>query len=195
MSKICFVAGLGNPGSAYQDTRHNIGFAFIDALASTLAIDNKAKSKYNSVFFADKFAGEPFYLQKPQTYMNRSGAAILPAMGFFKLKPENVLVVHDDLDLAFGKVRFKQGGGHGGHNGLKSIDAAIGKNYHRLRIGVGRPPHKDYDVAAYVLEKFSQEELQRMEEICSFFVTRLEHLLSDERRSVLFSDFAQFSAK
>lgn len=163
----------------------------MDAVASRIGVESAGKDKYRSVFYVAACEGRPFFLQKPMTYMNRSGDALLPVMQFYKLRPENLLVVHDDIDLSFGKIRFKQGGGHGGHNGLKSADAAVGANYYRLRVGIGRPPHKEYDVAGYVLENFSAEEGVRVDALCDFFSSRLGDLLSDAKRQGLLSAYAE----
>ena len=151
------LIGLGNPGDEYARTRHNIGFRIVDALAE----------KRRCPPWKKKFKGlvtntDALLLLKPQTFMNLSGEAALGAATFYKLKPENVIVFHDDLDLLPGQVKIKQGGGAGGHNGLKSLDAHIGKNYWRVRIGIGRPmteqniPVKGDAVTNYVLHPFSK---------------------------------------
>jgi PTH1 family peptidyl-tRNA hydrolase len=152
------VVGLGNPGTKYERNRHNIGF---------LALDNIAR-RADATPWAKKFGGllceaqgahqkARVFLFKPQTYMNLSGEAVLAAAQFYKIAPDNIFVLHDDLDLLPGKLRVKIGGGHGGHNGLRSIDAHMGKNYWRARIGIGHPGDKDR-VADYVLSNFSKEE-------------------------------------
>ncbi|MCB4742866.1 MAG: aminoacyl-tRNA hydrolase [Sulfurovum sp.] len=151
---ILFV-GLGNPESRYEDTRHNIGFKVVDALVEKLGARDISKN----TFYGNLYRTTSTLFLKPITYMNLSGKSVLPVKQFFKLDLENIIVVHDDIDLPFGAVRFKRGGGNGGHNGLKSIDATIGKEYFRVRIGVGRPEYKS-QIAEYVLHDFNQKEAQ-----------------------------------
>ena len=146
------IVGLGNPGEDYVHTRHNIGFMAVDALAQHYRC-GPWKKKFKSLV-----TGTDFLLLKPQTYMNLSGEAVGEAMRFHKLAPSEVLVFHDDLDLPAGEVRIKQGGGAGGHNGLKSLDAHIGKDYGRVRLGIGRPvtEEKGEVVTNYVLSPFAK---------------------------------------
>lgn len=152
---MLLLVGLGNPGSEHRRQRHNVGFMAIDAIAE----------RHNFQPFRKRFQGEiaegvlegtKTLLLKPQTYMNLSGKSVGEAAHFYKLPPAQVVVVHDELDLAAGKIRMKTGGGHAGHNGLRSIDAAIGPNYRRLRIGIGHPG-KDL-VLGYVLQNFHADE-------------------------------------
>ena len=151
------IVGLGNPGSAYASTRHNIGFMVIDELVRRTSASNISKASFEGELFKHK---ENYYL-KPMTFMNLSGKSIIAVKNFYKI--DKVLVIHDDLDLPFGALRFKFGGGHGGHNGLKSTDAAISKEYARVRMGIGKPLHKG-EVASYVLAPFSKEEEQHLEQ-------------------------------
>lgn len=156
------IAGLGNPGSEYARHRHNVGFMVIDTLAEHLKtplFSKKFKGLYASfqVQVKDDSERQTLHLLKPQTYMNLSGESVLTACQFFKLSPPAVTVIHDDLDLPFGTIRSKTGGGDAGHNGLKSITAAIGPDYHRIRIGIGHPGQRER-VAGYVLEAFSKDE-------------------------------------
>jgi len=150
------IVGLGNPGSAYAQTRHNVGFMVIDELLSRYSHDTIKKAAFEGELFKIK----DHFLLKPTTFMNLSGRSVASVKKFYKI--DDVVVIHDDLDLPFGALRFKVGGGHGGHNGLKSTDAAIGKEYLRVRMGIGRPTHKG-DVTNFVLGKFdaSQQELLR----------------------------------
>lgn len=150
------IVGLGNPGKEYENTRHNIGFIVIDCLAKIIGAD-MAKSKFDSSMCKVTYKDKDIILLKPQTYMNLSGKAVLSASSFYKLKPKQIIVIHDDLDLKQGDIRVKIGGGNGGHNGLKSIDSIVGKEYHRIRIGIGRPEHKTM-VNDYVLGKFAIDE-------------------------------------
>ncbi len=144
------VVGLGNPGAGHARTRHNAGFWFADALAA----QHKAAFKTEARFHGElaRLGPEGLLLLKPGTYMNRSGQAVQAVMAFHKLAPEQILVVHDDLDLPPGTVRLKSGGGHGGHNGLRDVHANIGEQYLRLRLGIGHPGHKD-QVLDYVLQR------------------------------------------
>ncbi len=145
------IVGLGNPGQAYQKNRHNIGFLVIDELVRRFNASEIKKTSFEGNLY--KFNSH--YLLKPTTYMNLSGNSIFAVKNFYKIK--DVIVIHDDLDLLFGALRFKKGGGHGGHNGLKSIDAAICAEYVRVRMGIGKPQHKG-EVASYVLSDFSPQE-------------------------------------
>lgn len=144
------VVGLGNPGAGHARTRHNAGFWFADALAA----QRKAAFRVESRFHGElaRIGADGILLLKPGTYMNRSGQAAQAVMAFHKLAPEQILVVHDDLDLPPGTVRLKNGGGHGGHNGLRDLHANIGETYLRLRLGIGHPGHKD-QVLEYVLQR------------------------------------------
>lgn len=145
------IVGLGNPGSDYANTRHNIGFMVIDELIKKFNTSNVTSSS----FLGESYKFQNHFLLKPLTYMNLSGNSVVKVKNFYKI--EKVVVIHDDLDLPFGALRFKEGGGHGGHNGLKSIDANIGREYIRVRMGIGKPEHKG-EVASYVLSNFSQQE-------------------------------------
>jgi PTH1 family peptidyl-tRNA hydrolase len=151
------VAGLGNPGPTYQWTRHNAGFLFLERLAH---LENAHISKKSFAGLSGELliAGHRLILLKPQTFMNLSGNSVMQALQFHKLRLSNLIVVHDELDLSFGTVRFKNGGGHGGHNGLRSIMENLGKgDFIRLRIGIGKPQHGD--TTAHVLGKFSPDHM------------------------------------
>ena len=151
------IVGLGNPGDKYQKNRHNIGFIVLDALADQNGF-SPWREKFDGLIADGAINGQKIILLKPQTYMNLSGNAVQKTIQFYKIKPEEILVIHDELELPPGKMRIKQGGGHGGHNGLKDIDRHVGKNYHRMRLGIGRPPagsHEDA-VSNYVLSDFAK---------------------------------------
>lgn len=164
------IVGLGNPGPAYASTRHNVGFMVIDELARRHRVSNVSKSSFEGELFK---MGEHFLL-KPATYMNLSGRSILAVKNFYKI--EEVIVIHDDLDLPFGALRFKVGGGHGGHNGLKSADSSIGNGYTRVRMGIGKPEHKS-QVADFVLHSFSSQEQIHVNEWISKAADAVEMLL------------------
>ena len=145
------IVGLGNPGSAYEKTRHNIGFMVIDALLQRHRCDAVKKA----AFEGDLYKFSTHFLLKPLTFMNLSGRSIANVKRFYKI--DEVVVIHDDLDLPFGTLRFKRGGGHGGHNGLKSTDTAISADYIRVRMGIGHPGDRNR-VADYVLSPFTSAE-------------------------------------
>ena len=151
------VVGLGNPGSRYARNRHNIGFMAVDAIARRHGI-GAFRNRFKGELAEGAIAGERRLLLKPQTFMNASGEAVLAAMSFYKIAPEDIVVIHDEIDLRDGKVRVKLGGGNAGHNGLRSIDALIGPGYWRVRIGIGHPGFKEL-VQPYVLQNFYAEEV------------------------------------
>lgn len=151
------IVGLGNPGSAYAATRHNVGFMVVDELLRRHACDAIKKAAFEGELF--RFSNH--YLLKPLTFMNLSGRSISNVVRFYKI--DDVVVIHDDLDLPFGTLRFKRGGGHGGHNGLKSTDTAISSDYIRVRMGIGHPGDRA-KVADYVLSAFSSQERPCLEE-------------------------------
>ncbi|MDY0410004.1 aminoacyl-tRNA hydrolase [Virgibacillus soli] len=151
------IVGLGNPGRKYKKTRHNIGFLVIDELANRHKLKLN-KEKYNGLYVVEQLNGEKVLLLQPQTFMNLSGESIRPFMDFYKISPSEVLVIYDDLDLPTGKIRLRQKGGHGGHNGIKSTILHLGtKEFNRLRIGIGRPD-TPIPVVDYVLGKFHKNE-------------------------------------
>ncbi|MCC6709182.1 MAG: aminoacyl-tRNA hydrolase [Gammaproteobacteria bacterium] len=147
---VQLVVGLGNPGAGHAEDRHNVGFWLIDALASALKVDMRIESRYKGELGR---AASGLRLLKPSTYMNLSGESVAPCAAYFRVPPASVLVVHDELDLPVGAVRLKRGGGHGGHNGLRSIEQMLGTNdYLRIRLGIGHPG-VGRDVAGYVLSR------------------------------------------
>lgn len=167
------IVGLGNPGEQYCSTRHNVGFFVVDELArrwnSTISLN-----KWNAQYVSLLIEKEKVHLVKPLTFMNLSGRAVVNFFRFYKVIPENLLVVHDDIDMAPGRVKLVKGGGAGGHNGIKSIIETLGiKDFYRLKIGIGRPGngivHPDFPVDKYVLGNFTKEELEHLQ-------SRYEHL-------------------
>ncbi len=170
------IAGLGNPGIQYQNHRHNIGFRVIDCLSKNHHIPLSTK-KFHALYGIGQIESQEILLLKPMTFMNRSGVAIRETLDFFKLVSEDLIVVHDDLDLPFGRLRFKRKGGDGGHQGVRSIIENLGRNtFVRLKIGIGRPPD-GMEPAEYVLSPFSEEERPLLDEIlaraCKALVTML----------------------
>jgi len=167
------IIGLGNPGDKYRHNRHNIGFMVIDYL-----IHRNGARKISSSFKGDLYKfGNTLYL-KPSTYMNLSGESAVLVKNYYKIDNEDIIVIHDDIDLKPGALRFKRGGSHGGHNGLKSLDAHIGNDYWRVRVGVGRPEKKE-DVVKYVLSDFSKEEMECMESL----YPKIEKALEDIQKA------------
>ncbi len=173
------IIGLGNIGEKYQLTRHNVGFMVIDEITKNLSTSNIQKSNFHSTL---EKSGYDLY-SKPTTFMNNSGMAVHAIKEYYKLGIEDIIVIHDDIDLPFGTVKFKIGGGHGGHNGLRSIDTHIGKEYIRVRIGVGKPKDKA-DVANYVLDNFTKEELNKLPDIINHTINAIKALKSEDIEQV-----------
>lgn len=171
------LVGLGNIGSEYELTRHNFGFLLLDQIVEDYGFVSSGK-KFRSEVFSGKIAEKKIIALRPHTFMNRSGFAVAEAASFYKIEPKNILVLHDDLDLALGKVKVKIDGGNAGHNGLKSLDEMIGKNYTRLRLGIGRPEHQDFATADYVLGKFNNEEMQLVKKLNLKISDLIEELLA-----------------
>lgn len=157
------IVGLGNPGAKYELTRHNIGFLAIDALLDTQGISS-CKGAFSGKTARFELSGQPCVALKPETFMNRSGTSVQQAMAFHKIALNQVIVIHDDLDLPLGELRIKLGGGSGGHNGLKDITRLLGESYLRIRLGIGRPSIKGIE-ADYVLSPFSDNELVLLENL------------------------------
>lgn len=153
---MLLLVGLGNPGAEYARNRHNIGFMAVEEIARRHGFGPWRK-RFQGQTADGTVGGEKVIALEPLTFMNLSGQSVAAALQFFKLKPENVVVIHDELDLPPGKIRVKKGGGHGGHNGLRSIDAHLGKEYWRIRLGIGHPGDKDR-VSGYVLHDFAKAE-------------------------------------
>lgn len=177
------IVGLGNPGADYLLNRHNIGFMAADRLAEDLRASAWQK-KFKGQIATGTLQDKTVLLLKPSTYMNLSGESVAEALRYYKLAPENVIVIHDDIDLAAADVRVKQGGGHGGHNGLKSIDAHIGKDYWRVRLGVGRPEHKG-DVTNFVLGNFAKADQAWLAPLLDALTQALPSLLKADAQGFL----------
>lgn len=178
------LVGLGNFGKEYDNTRHNCGFLLIDKIIARYKLTAQGK-KFKSDFFVGEIDGKKIIAIKPQTYMNISGEAVCEVMNFYKISLQNLMVFHDDLDLAFGKVKYKVGGGNGGHNGLKSIDNNIGAEYARLRLGIGRPQNPNYEISNYVLSKFSEEELNFFDKLTNKITDNFVDLINKNSANFL----------
>ena len=175
-------AGLGNPGPEYAGNRHNIGFMAVDRIAADHGF-GPWKRAFKGLVAEGRLGGEKVVLLKPETFMNASGQSVLGAMAFYKLALDDITVFHDELDLAPGKCRVKQGGGHAGHNGLRSISAVLGEGYGRVRLGIGHPGHKDA-VAGYVLHNFAKAEQAWLDDLL--------HGISDGAQALAEGDGGRF---
>ena len=174
------LVGLGNPGDKYKNNRHNVGFMAVDEIASH-NIFPAFKSKFNGEVTEGRIDNQKVVLLKPMTYMNDSGLSVRKASDFYKIPPENIIVFHDELDIAPSRIKVKQGGGTGGHNGLKSMDSHLGsKDYWRVRMGIGHPGDKNR-VSGYVLSDFSKEEKIWLEDWIYVVSKNVEYLLSDNK--------------
>ncbi len=172
---MILIVGLGNIGNEYENTRHNVGFMTVEKIQEEHNFPEfKEKNKY---FFTKQ---DNVILAKPTTYMNLSGEAVLSLSSMYKIKPEDVIIIHDDLDLETGRIKIKQGGSNGGHNGLKSIDKAIGPNYHRIRIGIDHPRNHtpQIDVVNYVLGKFNSEEKEKISKAIEKISKNYDNIIS-----------------
>lgn len=179
-NKIKMMVGLGNPGSEYEQTRHNAGFWFIDELAWQYKATLKEEKKFFGSVARISISGSDLWLLKPSTFMNRSGQAVAALAQFYKIKPEEILVVHDELDIPCGRIKFKLGGGNGGHNGLKDIQARLGTpDFYRLRLGIDHPGNRNL-VVGYVLNKPSPEHRQQIDEAINKSLKAVPMLLAGE---------------
>lgn len=177
------IAGLGNPGARYVANRHNIGFMAVDAIAEMYRFP-AFTSRHHSECSKGHVLGFDVLLVKPQTFMNRSGIAIGEIARFYKIPLSHIWVLYDELDLARGKIRIKRGGSDGGHNGIKSIDQHLGKDYGRVRLGIDRPEHKS-EVTSYVLGDFSDEERQTAQKVMVALAHELPALLEGRQDTVM----------
>ena len=158
------IVGLGNPGTEYAATRHNIGFDMVTFLSDQYNIPLRSREE-KALVGKGVIEGQKVILAQPQTYMNLSGEAVREAVNFYKIPPENVIVIFDDISLDVGKLRIKRKGSDGGHNGIKSIVSCISSNnFPRIKLGVGKKPHPDYDLAAWVLSEFKKDEAKPLKE-------------------------------
>ena len=182
MGRFRLVVGLGNPGNQYQDNRHNVGFKLIDMLADKLKQHLVMESKFFGEMVRFRCNGDEIILLKPMTFMNLSGKSVGSVANFYKIKPEEILIIHDELDFTSGVIKIKQGGSSGGHNGLKDIDRVMPNNYWRLRVGIGHPGDKD-KVAGYVLTNPSRDQQDELYAVYNKFINLFD--------SFEFGDFNQ----
>ncbi len=174
------IVGLGNPGSKYETTRHNAGFLCIEKLEDDLGFKAK-KLKFHALIGDTKIAGKKVLVMKPQTMMNNSGAAVGECAKFYKIPPENIIVIFDDISLEPGKLRIKRKGSAGGHNGIKSIIAHLGsENFPRIKLGVGKKPHPDYDLADWVLSNFPKKDIPLMRDAMDDACGALEYIIKGD---------------
>lgn len=177
MAEPLLVVGLGNPGPQYAKTRHNIGVMVADVLAARIGAPFKLHKKSGAEVVTGRLGHRPIVLAKPRCYMNESGRQVGPLAKFYSIAPGDVIVIHDELDIDFGRIRLKLGGGEGGHNGLRSIANAMGsKDFQRVRVGIGRPPGRK-DPAAFVLEPFSSTERTEVPTLCELAADATELLV------------------
>ena len=177
------IVGLGNPGSKYQWTRHNAGFMVLDRFSQDAGIALTRKN-FSGLYGEGTYQGERLLLLKPQTFMNLSGRSVAAALNFHKIAIQDLIVIHDDLDIPFGRVKLKEDGGHAGHNGLRSLMQELGSgSFVRLRIGIGRPLHGD--AADYVLSSFSGDELVNLPRLLDSVVDLLKLAIADGVRKAM----------
>jgi len=181
MSMLKLIVGLGNPGPSYIETRHNAGQIFVETLAQDCGVTLAADKKFFGLYANAHIQGHDIKLLIPTTYMNRSGQSVAALCQFYKISAEEILVAHDELDIAVGTIKLKQGGGHGGHNGLRDIISALGnnKNFHRLRIGIGHPGDSR-QVSDYVLKKAPSDERDKTQACIEQAIHALPTILSGQ---------------
>jgi PTH1 family peptidyl-tRNA hydrolase len=179
---MILLSGLGNPGQAYEKTRHNVGFWFIDEIAKIYSIPVFQK-KFSSEFSILLFESFKILLIKPQTYMNNSGKAISEAAKFYKISNDNIIIVHDEIELPVGKIKIKQGGSSSGHNGLRSIDSLLGQDYWRIKIGIDRPLNKE-GVSDYVLSKMEERDKLTVDVIIGILSNHLNKICEKNFQSL-----------
>lgn len=172
------IAGLGNPGKSYQANRHNVGFMAVDTIAHRHRFSGFSK-KQGAEISEGQIENEKLLLVKPLSFMNLSGTPVGELARYYKIPLEQVIVIHDELDIVPGKLRVKRGGGNGGHNGLKSLDAHLGQDYTRIRIGIGHPGDRDM-VSGYVLHDFSKEDMQQVMPVLDAVSTHIGELLAGD---------------
>ena len=183
------IVGLGNPGEKYQYTRHNIGYMAIENIISAQQ-DYKIKKKFNSVIYETILDKNRIILAKPETYMNNSGDAVYQIANFYKIDSKNIFILHDELDIPFGKIRIKSGGGNAGHNGLKSISNKIDNNYIRVRLGIGHPGNKER-VNSHVMGNFTGSEKEKLNQILNYLTNSMNEILNKKESFIINFELAE----
>ena len=180
LSKMKIIVGLGNPGKEYELTRHNVGFMLLDSFADHLKVDFSVSTNYKAHLAEYNLRNEKIFLLKPLTYMNVSGESLAKLARFYKIAPQDIIIAHDDMDLEVGNVKFKQGGGHSGHNGIKSIFNSFGEQeFYRFRIGIGRPPGQ-MNPADYVLGAFKDADIEILNSNFEKYIKTLDLWMNGE---------------
>lgn len=177
------IVGLGNIGKEYENTRHNFGFIVVDEIIKYYNINNH-QVKFSSDTYSGEIDNKKVIIIKPRTYMNKSGLAVLQIKSFYKIFVNNIFVFHDDLDLEFLKIKYKIAGSSAGHNGIKNIDESIGKNYNRIRLGIGRPENKE-DIINFVLRKFNDGELKQIKLLTEKINPNIPELFNEKKDSFI----------
>ena len=180
------IAGLGNRGERYKQTRHNVGFMAADSISKCYNFTWNHKPKFSADITSGNIDKHKVVICKPATFMNLSGVAILAIMSYYNIELKNLIVLHDDIDLDLGKIKCKTGGSNAGHNGLKSIDEKVGRDYFRVRIGIGRPNNNKMSIANYVLSDFFSEELEIIYNKCKVITQSISLLLASEMEKFQF---------
>lgn len=174
------IVGLGNPGLQYERTRHNAGFMVLDSLSKRLNIEI-SKYKFKAKLAEAEISGKRCLIMKPETYMNNSGQAVVEAMNFYKLDADHLIVIYDDISLEPGNMRIRRKGSDGGHNGIKSIIQLTGEDkFPRIKIGVGKKPHPKFDLADWVLSRFKDDEMEKINDVCEKACDSLELMVNGE---------------
>ena len=176
---IAVIAGLGNPGSKYRNTRHNIGYDLVDQLATKYDATWKHEARFEAEVAVIQYEERKLMLLKPQTFMNASGRSLGTVLRYRKLPAESMLVIYDDLTLDLGRIKLSVNGSAGGHNGIADILTQVGTGFTRFRVGIGAKPHKEMDLADYVLSKFSEDELSILADRSPIFLDQI-HLILNE---------------
>tara|TARA_B100000989_G_scaffold270821_1_gene227196 strand:- start:879 stop:1478 length:600 start_codon:yes stop_codon:yes gene_type:complete len=176
---IAVIAGLGNPGSKYRNTRHNIGYTLVDQLATKYGASWKHEARFEAEVAVIKYKKRKLMLLKPQTFMNASGRSLANVLRYLKLPAESILVIYDDLTLDLGRIKLSVNGSAGGHNGIADMLTKVGTGFARFRVGIGAKPHKEMDLADYVLSKFSKDELSILADRSPIFLDQI-HLVLNE---------------
>lgn len=175
------VVGLGNPGTRYEDTRHNVGWMIIDQMAKDMGA-SPFQNRFKAECATARFRGETVIFLKPQTFMNLSGDSVLPATSFYKVPLEQLIVIHDDIDLDLAQIKLKKGGGHGGHNGIRHISSRLGPEFLRVRAGVGRPQGKQ-GVSNFVLGRFQDQEEAQLKELIQNCIGATELIIKEDLKT------------